>query len=134
MSENQTPPPIQVSPNEMRMWNMLCHLSGLIGFFLPFGNSLGPLLICRIKKQQIPSVNVHGKAALNFQLTVTVIDLFATILALVCSRFLPLALSVLILGVGMLIWILGLIFAIIAGVMANDVKNFRYPFSFQFVK
>jgi uncharacterized Tic20 family protein len=65
-----TPPPSPES--QARMWNMLCHLSALAGFIgIPFGNILGPLIVWQIKKNEFPSVDVHGKAALNFQITVT---------------------------------------------------------------
>ncbi len=66
MSENQTqtPPPVQPpttpttqppSPeSQARTWNMLCHLSALAGFVIPFGNILGPLIICRSRKMKSP--------------------------------------------------------------------------------
>jgi len=74
---NQPPPPPPMgSPgdsNQARMWNMWCHLSALAGFVIPFGNVLGPLLVWQIKKNEFPSVVEHGKAALNFQLTVLIV-------------------------------------------------------------
>ena len=66
-----TPPPAN-SDNDARMWNMLCHLGALAGFVFPFGNILGPLLVWQIKKNQIPSVDIHGKASVNFQISVTI--------------------------------------------------------------
>src|SRR6266516_1586873 len=72
------PPPMtpqQLSPEEKnaRTWNMLCHLSALCGFLgVPFGNVIGPLLVWQLKKNDVPSVEAHGKAALNFQLTVLI--------------------------------------------------------------
>src|SRR6516164_2706173 len=82
--QTQAPPPVQPPPStpsmpppgspesRARTWNMLCHLSALAGFFIPFGNILGPLLVWQIKKNEIPSTDVHGKAALNFQITVVI--------------------------------------------------------------
>src|ERR1035438_7123864 len=110
MAENQTqsPPPIEPPPpvtpvsspppppaspeSQARMWNMLCHLSALAGFVIPFGNILGPLIIWQIKKNEFPSVDIHGKAALNFQITV-IIAVFvgafaATILSFIHIGFL----------------------------------------------
>jgi uncharacterized Tic20 family protein len=150
MSETQTqaPPPIQPPPpvtpsapapppppnpeSQARMWNMLCHLSALAGFIgVPFGNVLGPLIIWQIKKNEIPSVDIHGKAALNFQLTVLIAALAAAvvgfILSVVCIGFV-------FFFVAAAIGIAGLVFAIIAGIKANDGKDYKYPYSFEFVK
>jgi len=144
MSENpsQTPPPIQppppapiVPPNpesQARTWNMLCHLSALAGFIgVPFGNVLGPLLIWQIKKHEIPSVEIHGKAAVNFQLTI-LIGVLASfivgfILAFICIGFVFFIL-------GAAIALCGLIFAIVAGISANDGKDYRYPYSLNLIK
>ena len=63
------PPPANA---DARMWNMWCHLSALAGLFVPCGNVIGPLLIWQMKKAEFPSVEIHGKAALNFQLTVLI--------------------------------------------------------------
>jgi uncharacterized Tic20 family protein len=135
MAEIQTPTPTQppLNPNEAqaRTWNMLCHLSALAGFIIPFGNIIGPLLVWQIKKNEIPSVNVHGKAALNFQITVTIAALIgmvvAIILSFVCVGFLLIPLVV-------LIGLAGLVFAIIAGIKANNGEDYKYPYSLQLVK
>ena len=143
MSDNQTqtPPPAQppappVSPpgspeKQARTWNMLCHLSALAGLVIPFGNILGPLLVWQIKKNEIPSTDIHGKAALNFQITVTIAAFAGAIAALILSflcvgwLFIPLVL---------LIGLCGLIFAIIAGIKANNGEDYKYPYSFELVK
>ncbi len=147
MSENQTqaPPPVEPPPpaappaapppnpeNQARMWNMLCHLSALAGFVgVPFGNILGPLIVWQIKKNEIPSVDLHGKAALNFQITVTLIVLAGAVAALIGSFF---CLGWLLFPLVVLIALAGLVFAIIAGIKANNGETYKYPFSFEFVK
>jgi uncharacterized protein len=149
-NQNQTPPPFQPSSpvpppppsapatpapgspeSQARTWNMLCHLSALAGFIIPFGSILGPLLVWQIKKTEIPSVTAHGKAALNFQITVAI--------ALVVSIVLGLLLSSICIGavffiLAPAIGLAGLIFAIIAGLKANDGKDYQYPYSFNLVK
>lgn len=109
---------------------MLCHLSAL-AICIPFGNIIGPLLVWQIKKNEIPSVNVHGKAALNFQITVSIVVIIgwiaATILAFVGIGFL-------LYPVVMLIVLLGLVFAIIAGIKANNGEEYKYPYSFELIK
>jgi uncharacterized protein len=146
--QSQVPPPTQPPPtqpppappaipapgsseSQARTWNMLCHLSALAGFIIPFGNILGPLLVWQIKKNEIPSTNVHGKAALNFQITVVIALLVGAALAVVLSFF---CVGFLLIPVVMLIGLAGLIFAIIAGIKANNGEDYKYPFSLELVK
>ena len=110
---------------------MLCHLSALAGFIIPFGNILGPLLVWQIKKNEIPSVDVHGKAALNFQLTVLIAVLVGFAVALVLSFI---RVGVLLFPIVILIGLAGLVFAIIAGIKANNGEEYKYPYSLQLVK
>lgn len=148
MAENQTqaPPPLEPPPpvtpttspppphpqSQARMWNMLCHLSALSCFVgVPFGNLIGPLIIWQIKKHEFPSVEIHGKAALNFQITVTIAALVGVVVAVILSFF---CVGYLLIPVVMLIGLAGLIFAIIAGLKANNGEDYKYPFSFEFVK
>lgn len=120
------------SPNEkdVRMWNMLCHLGALAGFLIPFGSVLGPLIIWQMKKNEFPSVDVHGKAALNFQLTVLIAAVVTGIAAFVLSFIF---IGLLLIPVVILIGLCGLIFAIIAGLKANDGKEYSYPYSLKLV-
>ncbi len=139
--------------NQARMWNMWCHLSALAGFVIPFGNVLGPLLVWQIKKNEFPSVVEHGKAALNFQLTVLIVLLVgivaAVLLSFVCVGFLlfpviaiiGLAIAspimcacFLLFPVIAIIGLAGLVFAVIAGIKANNGEAYRYPWSLTLIK
>ena len=143
MPDNQIPPPAQPPPptqsaptpgspeSQARTWNMLCHLSALAGFIIPFGNMLGPLLIWQIKKNEIPSTNIHGKAALNFQITVTLAALAGMVVAVILSFF---CVGFLLIPLVILIGLAGLIFAIIAGIKANNGEDYKYPFSLELVR
>jgi len=128
-SATPTPPPSPES--QARTWNMLCHLSALAGFIIPFGNILGPLLVWQIKKNEIPSTNVHGKAALNFQITVTIAALIGVVVAVILSFF---CVGFLLFPIVLLIGLAGLVFAIIAGIKANNGEDYKYPFSLQLIK
>lgn len=112
------------------MWNMLCHLSALSGLIVPFGNILGPLLIWQIKKNEIPSVEKHGKAALNFQITVLIAAVVGVVVAFALSFF---CVGWLLFPVVMLIGLAGLIFAVIAGIKANDGQEYEYPYSLKLI-
>jgi hypothetical protein len=145
-NQNQAPPPINpppvtpsspspVSPNpesQARTWNMLCHLSALAACIgIPFGNILGPLLVWQIKKNEFPSVDIHGKAALNFQITVTLAVFVGAAAAFVLAFF---CVGWLLFPLVMLIGLAGMIFAIIAGIKANNGEEYKYPWSIEFVK
>lgn len=92
---------------------------------------LGPLLVWQIKKNEFPSVVEHGKAALNFQLTVLIVLLVgivaAVLLSFVCVGFL-------LFPVIAIIGLAGLVFAVIAGIKANNGEAYRYPWSLTLIK
>jgi len=115
---------------QIRQWDMWCHLSALAGLFLPVGNVLGPLLVWQIKKAEFPSVEIHGRAALNFQLTI--------VIAMVVGIGLAIALSFVCIGwllipVVLLVGVAGMVFAVIAGLKANEGQPYQYPYSLKLV-
>jgi uncharacterized Tic20 family protein len=124
-------PPVQ-NRNDLqaRSWHMWCHFSALAGLLVPYGNILGPLLIWQIKKNEFPSVEAHAKAALNFQITVSIIVtgglLVAIPLSFVCIGYLFIPLVI-------VVGVCGLVFSVIAGIKANDGQEYRYPYSFNLV-
>ncbi len=109
---------------------MLCHLSVLSGCVIPFGNIIGPLLVWQIKKAELPSVEEHGKAALNFQLTV-LIFLIPAVIATVLLSFV--CIGFVLIPVDVAIGLCGLIFPIVAGIKANNGEAYRYPWSLTLV-
>ncbi len=132
MNENPVPVPPQ-TPNESqaRLWNMWCHLSALAGLVVPFGNVIGPLIVWQIKKNELPSVDVHGKASLNFQLTVLIAVLAGSAVAFVLSF---LCLGYLLFPVVFLVGVAGIVLAVIAGIKANNGEDYKYPFSLTLIK
>ena len=110
---------------------MWCHMSALAGLVVPFGNLLGPLIIWQIKRNEFPSVDEHGKEAVNFQLSVFIYLLVgggaAFALSFFCVGFLLIPV-LLVIGFG------GLIFAVVAGVKANEGILYRYPFTLRLIK
>ena len=106
---------------------MLCHLSALAGFVIPFGHILGPLIVWQIKKNEFPSVDIHGKAALNFQITVT-IAVFAGAFAAAILSFI--GIGFLLFPLVMILGLAGLILAIIAGIKANKRRGLQISLQF----
>ena len=118
------PAPSQVDTRDQNMWAMLCHLSALAGFIIPLGNVIGPLVIWMIKKDVYPLVDDQGKEALNFQISMTIYYIVASILILILIGI------VLLIGLALF----SLIVTIIAMIKASDGVAYRYPLSIRFVK
>jgi len=110
---------------EEQNWAMICHLSALAGFLIPFGNIVGPLIVWLIKRAEMPLVDSNGKEALNFQITVS-------IAIAVC-----IPLMFILIGIPLMIIIaLGaLILTIMAAVkISNGELEYRYPFALRLLK
>lgn len=114
--DQQPPVAPTVSPDE-NTWAMLCHLSALLGYLIPLGNIVGPLVFWLVKKDQMPFVDDQGKEALNFQISVTIYAIVSGLLVLVLIGVLLLAAVV----------IFQLVFTIIGGLKANQGIAYRYP-------
>jgi len=110
--------------SEEQTFSMLCHLSALAGFVIPFGNIIGPLVIWLMKKDQYPEVDRQGKEAINFQISLMIWVIVSVILIiLVIGIFLLIALGV-----------LQLVMIIVASVKSNNGERFKYPLSIEFHK
>jgi uncharacterized Tic20 family protein len=113
-----------VYDKDERMWGMLCHLSALSGFIIPFGNIIGPLIIYSIKKDEYAFVRDQGKESMNFQISVLIYLISAGIISLFFIGFF----LFIILG------LCSLILTVLASVKANDGIYYRYPLSIQIIK
>lgn len=116
--------PAPVVNKDQNMWAMLCHLSALAGFIIPFGNVIGPLVIWMIKKDEFPLVDDQGKESLNFQISMTIYYIISAILIIVLIGILLL--------IGLAVF--SLIMIIIAMMKANDGVAYRYPMTIRFIK
>jgi len=109
---------------DQNTWAMLCHLSALLGFVIPLGNILGPLVLWLIKKEEYPLVNDQGKEALNFQISMTLYYIVAAILILILIGI------ILLIGLA----IFSLVVTIMAMIKANEGVAYRYPMCIRFIK
>jgi uncharacterized Tic20 family protein len=114
------PQPGTLSAREMevRQWASFIHFSMLIASFV------GPLIIWQVKKVQYPELDVHGKAALNFCITLFICVAVSMVLVFVfIGIFMLLAIAV-----------LGIVFPIIAGIKASNGEQYTYPIAIPFLK
>ncbi len=131
-AEPTTPPPSpEPEPSsggnepgsEERTWALFAHLSALIGFVIPFGNLIGPLIVWQVKKNEMPFVDEQGKEALNFQITVT-------LAAIVCFILMFVLIGVFLIFV---VGIAALVLTIIAGIKANNGEHYQYPLTWRII-
>ncbi|MBT2338099.1 MULTISPECIES: DUF4870 domain-containing protein [Pseudomonas] len=109
---------------EARQWAMFCHLSALLGIWIPFGTLIGPLVLWQLKRDSDPFVDAQGKEALNFQITVAIASAISLLLMVVVIGFFLFG----------LVAIGALVLTIIGGVKANEGQPYRYPFTWRLVK
>ncbi len=109
---------------EVNQWNMLIHLSQLVGFFIPLGNVIAPLILWQMKKDEDPCIDQHGKEVMNWEISLFIYAVVAGLLCFILIGFLFIAILAL----------MYLIFAIIGGIKANNGEFWQYPMTIRFLK
>ena len=122
MSDEQLPLP--APSRQVRQWAMFCHLSALLGIWVPFGSLIGPLILWQMKRETDPFIDDQGKEALNFQISVAIASAICLLLMVVVIGFFLFG----------LVAIGALVLTIIAGVKANEGVPYRYPFTWRLIK
>lgn len=107
-----------------RNWSMLTHLSAFASFFFPFGGVLGPLIFWLSKKDESVWINMNGRAALNFNLSILLYSFLAF----------PLIFIVIGIPIFIAIWILRILCITIASIRAARGEVFKYPLSIPFIQ
>ncbi len=118
------PPPVPasgqqpMSDSDARLWAMLGQLGGIILGFI------GPLIVMLVFGPRNAFVKKESTEALNFQITVLIGYIVSFVLMfIVIGIFLFFA-----------VWILSIIFCVIAAVKNNQGIEYRYPINIRFVK
>jgi len=114
---NQTLIPTTPSKDDCNL-AMLAHLLGI------FTSFVGALIVWLVKKNDSPFVAQEGAEALNFQITVAIGWIVATMLSTILIGFL--LYPVLLIG--------NLVFCILAAVSASKGQGYRYPFTLRLVR
>ncbi|MEM7144146.1 MAG: DUF4870 domain-containing protein [Verrucomicrobiota bacterium] len=113
-----------------RLWGILAHLTALSTLLgVPFGNVLGPLVVWLIKKEDSPWVDAHGKASLNFQISMTIYMVVFLGIGVLTLVFL---IGFLFLFVAMVLGIVWAVCTLIASVQASNGEVYRYPCTIRF--
>lgn len=103
----------------------LCHLLGLVGFLgIPFGSVIAPLILWLVKKNEDAFLDATGKEVINFQISIVIYTIIATL-----SLFIVVGIILL-----PLFLILALVYTIIGAIKASNGVVYRYPLTFRFIK
>lgn len=135
-----------------KTWGALVHLGGIVGqaIMSPVGNIIGALVLWLIKRNESRFIDQEGKEALNFQITLSLIAAAIFVINGISWGFWSFGrlfrgddvflkhdwdfrfFSTI--GLMKVVWILNLVFSIIAAVSAGKGTPYRYPISFRIVK
>jgi hypothetical protein len=102
---------------DARNMAMLCHLLGAVGF-------IGPLMIWLIEREKHRFVDEHGRAAMNYQVSLLLYYFVSWLLA-------PLIVGIFLLCV---LTIMHVVLTIIGAVKASRGEIWRYPIAISFLK
>ncbi|GLQ45246.1 membrane protein [Dyella lipolytica] len=119
-SDQVTPPsePVSSSSNDRNL-AMITHLSGFVLYIIV------PLIVWLIHKDRSDKAYLAGEAkeALNFQITMLIAWVIAWILQIILIGFI-------LMGV---LWLVNLIFCIVAAVKVSSDGHYRYPWTLRLV-
>jgi uncharacterized Tic20 family protein len=130
-----------------RNWGLAMHLAGLAGMFIlpAAGNIIGVLILWLVKRSESEFLDNQGKEALNFQITISIINVAINVVAALSAWHLSWESMfyrghwnfrevTLFSGVRSIIWIINIIFSVMGAVKASNGIHFRYPLCWRLVK
>jgi uncharacterized Tic20 family protein len=104
---------------------LVTHLCQLLTCITGFGGLIVPLILWATQKENVDGMDAHGKAIINFQLSIIIYSILS----------IPLILA---LGLGIvlliLLGIIAFIFPIINAIKASNGELGSYPLSIRFIK
>ncbi|MFT4123728.1 MAG: DUF4870 domain-containing protein [Microbacteriaceae bacterium] len=110
-------PSAPLSPADDVLWGSLAHLGGILGI-------LPSLIIWLVLRGRGAFTDTEGKEALNFQLTLLGAEIIGYILFVALIGFIIVP----------AVYVLRIVFSILAFVKAKDGVSYRYPFAVRLVK
>jgi uncharacterized Tic20 family protein len=136
-----------MNQKDERTWGTLVHLGGILGMAVipTVGNIIGVLILWLIKRNESPFVDDQGKEAINFQITLSIAAVAVNLVNNISTGFWSLTnfwrhtrgefyfswVWTDLLGV---VWLINIIFSIIAAVKASNGLSYKYPLSLRLVK
>jgi uncharacterized Tic20 family protein len=123
----------QKSDRDVAALTHLMALTALIG--VPLGHLLGPLVVWLVRRDRSEFVDAHGRAAVNFQITVS-LALLSLLLCVGATAMgggpiggvLPAAILI-----GAALVVLDLLFVILGAARAHRGEPYRYPLALPWI-
>ena len=123
-----------MTTQNIKNYGTMTHLSSFAGYCFPFGNIIAPLVLWTMKKDESNFIDAHGKAAVNFQLSLLLYGILLAILIVPIAIF-TLGFGLIALVIGIIpFFILKIILILYASMKANNGEFYRYPFTIDFIK
>ncbi len=120
-AQDGNPAPANKDDNTL---GLVCHLLSLVGFAIPLGNVLGPLILWLVKRGDSPYLDEVGKEVVNFNISWAIYAAVAALSIFVLVGFLLLPLVA-------LAW---LILVVMGAINASNGKFHRYPLTIRLIK
>lgn len=103
-------------PGDEKLWATLIHIGGIFFGFVPA--LLGYLLL----RERGAFIKENTRVALNFQLTMAIGYVIGVILSVITIGLL----------IGFAVWVITIIFSIMAAISTNQGRPYKYPLAIQF--
>ena len=105
-------------PEDEKLWAIGAQLGGLVLGFV------APLIVWLVYRERSVFLERTSKEALNFQLTLLIGYLVSFVLACFLIGFILLP----------IVWIVGIVFSVIAAIAVSKFEDYRYPLNIRFIK
>ena len=113
----------QISMRKDNQLLVITHLTQLLTCLTGFGGLIVPLILWATQKEKVEGIDRHGKAIINFQLSLIVY-------AIICIPLIFVIVGIFFL---ILLGLLSIIFPIINAIKASNGESPSYPLSLNFV-
>lgn len=111
------------------------HWISILGVFFPLGGVLGTFFTWLLKRTDGEHYNIHGKEALNFQITISAFNLASLFMSgLMFMGFPGITIFAMLISFCSLINLVAVAYAIYMGFRAFKGEFEEYRFSYRFVK
>lgn len=108
---------ITVPSNDEKNIATVTHLGGTVFSFIP------SLIVWILKKDDSAYIGEQAKEALNFQITMLIAEFIAGLLVVILVGFLLMG----------IIWLVNIVFCIIAAISTSKGETYRYPFALRLI-
>lgn len=116
--------PVALQTSEEKQMGMFLHLSGLaFALIWPLG-VIAPIILWQTQKDKMPALDSHGKMVTNWMISCSIYFIVSFVLMFVLIGFLTI----------FVVWLLAIVFPIIAGIKANNGELWSYPLTIKFLK